>query len=35
VAAHVQWLQGQHRQDPPQAQAVELTPGPLCQGDEP
>jgi hypothetical protein len=34
VTATLQWLQSQHRQPPPDAQAP-FTPGPVCQGDEP
>lgn len=34
VTSRLKWLQGQHRQ--PLANArIELTPGPVCQGDEP
>ena len=33
VTAYLQWLQSQHRQPPPDAQAP-FTPGPVCQGDE-
>lgn len=34
VVAHLRWLQSQHRQAPPDAQAS-FTPGPVCEGDEP